>query len=366
MKHTIALASILTLVACGQSQTESDLSSAEYPLGTVKNLAPGRGLGTVTGSAYLDLRAPDCVTHGGLEASPGSGEMTLSVRSITSTTDFDKTITDKFNFGISDASEKPLFDASFNHAGIRQATKSATVSIGEITIRKEFPYESLKSPQPSAKLLGLKGSSDPYAVYKTCGDSIIYGYKKVVEVTSYVVCETSSESRKRTMDNSLKGFGIYKGMKFSLDAGTKVDAIAKANAASCSMSVFARGGKGSIQTADIKTFVQSGLDYANNSGTSDAFVEAIETLKYDELGSPELNAVLAGQTTSFPEAERLLSPFLDSGKNLLSLYLSQPSENVKATLKDYSNKLKGCAATPWDLNSCTFSQHPGVNPLDTW
>jgi hypothetical protein len=366
MKPSIALVSILTLVACGQNQTESNLGSVEYPLGSVKNVAPGRGLGTVTGSAYLDLRAPDCVTHEGLQASPGAGEMTLSVRSITSTTDFDRTITDKLNLGISDASEKPLFDVNFNHAGIRQATKSATVSIGEITIRKEFPYESLKNPQPSAKLLGLKGSTDPYAVYKTCGDSIIYGYKKVVEVTSYVVCETFSESRKRTMDDSLKGFGIYKGMKFSLDAGNKVDAIAKANEASCSMSVFARGGKGSIHTADIKAFVQSGLDYANNSGASDAFVEAIETLRYDELGSPELNAALSGQATSFPEAERLLAPFLESGRNLLSIYLSQPSDNVKATLKDYSNKLKGCAASPWNLESCTFSQHPGVNPLDTW
>lgn len=361
MKVSYIFLASLMISSCGSINPDWSHSTATTTNVTgSENIVPGRGLSMITKGAYIDLRSPGCIDHDGIESYFSGSKLLLSARSIETSRDLEESLNRKIGLNVEDPAEKAKeFSAQFNHKSVNSSIAKSKVSVGEILIRKEFPFEFLKNPKPSPNLIAASQSNNPYAVYQSCGDSFIYGFKRVIELNGYVICKASNATEKKSIDNSFNGFGIYKDVKLGGGASQQAESIDNISTRGCSIVVYSRGGSGNINLSSVAAFVQSASDYVNNADRSDSWVESIETLKYSDLVDNTLHAALSKQIIDFSRASELALPLSKAAERILSDYLATGSESALKTIVKIGNQLKHCSEAPWNpAKNCVANSVP--------
>ena len=328
------------------------------------NFEPGRGIVTIAGKIPL-LKSPGCMQNSGVGTTAAS-QTSLSIRSLKQTSEYISNISNKFGFDVSKVVDKvKVFSANGSHKNIKSAIRKSTTSVGEITVRKEFEYVSLRDPTPSDFLNTLAQSSNPHELYQTCGDSYIHGYKKVVETVGYIICETDSVTKKRNLDNSFDAFGVIRGVNVGVNASRQVDETTSQYSESCQVAFFSRGGgSGSISIDSVGGFLQSAINYTFQSTSDQAWIEDVETIKYSSVLDADLRAVLEVQQIEFPTAESLLSPLAGSVERMIeTLLASNGEESDMGPLEDLFEVISDCVDEPWAPSTNCVVSDPDTPPF---
>lgn len=358
--RNLSLAAALSAVSLSSSALDNN-----YKVWGNENISFGRGIATAIGGGHINLKAPDCIIHDGLNIPFSAGSIKLSVRSIKTSSELSRSITDKIGVTAKAANKKvETFSASFNHGEVKNSVSKSLTSVGEVKVTKDFGFSHLKNPRMNQSLLNVLNQEDPYSLYKLCGDSFAYGYRRTIELSAYIVCDANSRTSKNQLDRSFSGFGIYEGVNIGGSASRKIDELTTHATEGCRVLFNSEGGSGNIDLSSPEQFIKSSVNYAVNAGIDDAWVSEIEALSFRGLIAEDFQSLLGSQTLEFTRAQEVSEPLRLAARNIIEDYLLSETEEAKDAMSLIFSTLDRCIAEPWNFEDSCVAE--SGEDIDWW